>query len=428
MNKKYWLYIDSFIHIAQKKNNVLLYHPYTGKILEYTDNPDAANLVRRIRSPKNLGVIGMTSEELSNPAVHAFVSEIKRHFMGDVLDRSFSDGKPVQMPPHVKIQKDIAYLKNIKSRSVGEKIMGYLSEVSIYLNEECSQHCHICPSAFRQFPCCHCSPSLKKAVRMLDMEILERFLDEIGGSSSVSLNLLGGNILVYPHLECLAALLKNRGVPYNLFVHYLNLAEHPNHNASISPLGGSPGFYIVPVSFPVDEDKFRIVCEILRSRHVPFKFLFIIESSDDVNRVETLLLQSRFQGVNSAIRIFYNGHNLDFIEESVFINPSTIEKKRPPLKTIYTNGAVNRSYFGKLTIMPDGGVYAGVKDPCLGRLGKDSVYDMLSKEMSAGKSWLRVRPKMKPCKDCLYNRLCPPLSNYERVMGKNNLCHIYPAG
>ena len=32
--------------------------------------------------------------------------------------------------------------------------------------------------------------------------------------------------------------------------------------------------------------------------------------------------------------------------------------------------------------------------------------------------------KVYPCKSCLYNFLCPPISNYENVLRKTNLCNI----
>ncbi len=32
------------------------------------------------------------------------------------------------------------------------------------------------------------------------------------------------------------------------------------------------------------------------------------------------------------------------------------------------------------------------------------------------------RQDVEPCKDCVFNSLCPPISNYEHVMGKHDLC------
>ena len=47
--------------------------------------------------------------------------------------------------------------------------------------------------------------------------------------------------------------------------------------------------------------------------------------------------------------------------------------------------------------------------------------------MDKGKSWWKLRTNIKPCNNCLYNLLCPPISNYEYVIGKYNLCNIKKA-
>lgn len=41
--------------------------------------------------------------------------------------------------------------------------------------------------------------------------------------------------------------------------------------------------------------------------------------------------------------------------------------------------------------------------------------------------WFRVRNQVQPCRTCVYEVLCPPLSNYEYALHRNNLCHIHVA-
>jgi pseudo-rSAM protein len=423
MKKEYWFYIDSFIHISIKKNNALLYNPYTGKILEYKNNPQVLKLLSRLLLPRNLRVVVMTEKELSNSFIGNFVREIKRSFMGDLLDCSFSDGKPVQMPPHVKIQKDTTYLNNIKGRSVGEKVMDYLSEISIYLNDRCSQDCHFCGEAYRQFPCCHCSRLLGRANRRLNIRLVENLFKEIGGCRLGNINILGGDVLSYPDLEQLTELLNFQNIPHSYFAHYRNIVGHEDGMEQVRRLITEQTQFMVPVSFPVEKEKLRAAFEMLRSIKVQFRFLYVIESMDDFHEVERL--QSEFPSVSPIVRIFYNGNNRAFFEENVYVDREDIVAKIPHLKTIYMNSTVNRSNFGKLTILPNGRVHANVNNPGLGILGKDSIYDMLTKEMTTGKSWRKIRKHVTPCKSCVFEKLCPPLSDYNTALGRNNLCHIY---
>ena len=75
-----------------------------------------------------------------------------------------------------------------------------------------------------------------------------------------------------------------------------------------------------------------------------------------------------------------------------------------------------------MTIFPNGNVYADVNEPPLGTVD-DSPLSIVYKEISEGKSWLRIR-KQAPCNGCVYQWLCPSPSNYETIIGQQNLCHL----
>lgn len=84
---------------------------------------------------------------------------------------------------------------------------------------------------------------------------------------------------------------------------------------------------------------------------------------------------------------------------------------------------MNENFFGKLTIMPNGDVYANVNANVLGNLKSNSLNELVYKEISQKESWFLKREN-KPCSDCAYKLLCPSPSNYELAIGKMNLCNI----
>ena len=51
------------------------------------------------------------------------------------------------------------------------------------------------------------------------------------------------------------------------------------------------------------------------------------------------------------------------------------------------------------------------------------IYEIISKELEEGRSWLRIRNQA-PCNTCLYQWFCPSPSNYEIAIGRPNLCHV----
>jgi len=102
-----------------------------------------------------------------------------------------------------------------------------------------------------------------------------------------------------------------------------------------------------------------------------------------------------------------------------------IESLKPEQRKIDGNSKINMDNFGKLTILPNGDVHANVMTSSLGNLGKQSIYECIFNEMKNGKNWFRLRKHVMPCKRCVFELLCPPLSNYNRALKRNNMCVIY---
>ena len=168
---------------------------------------------------------------------------------------------------------------------------------------------------------------------------------------------------------------------------------------------------------------------LFRSENVDFKlinntdsfvfFTFLIFSIKDYNFLkENSLLSPNTQ----SYPIFRN--NLEFIKSLLFINENDFNELELEKREIFIRQKLNVFDFGKLTIMPDGYVYANVNKHLLGCIN-DSPIDLVYKEFLTGESWLYTR-NYKPCKNCIYQFLCPSPSNYEIAIGKPNLCHIHP--
>lgn len=417
MRSQYWFYIEPYVHIAIKKDGVLLYNSYTGKILEYYFTPLVLKLAKRLHVPRNLRVILLTESDLEQPAIREFIAEIRGYFMGDLIDTSHSAGKPIQMPPIVKIQKDVKYLKVDSSRSVGEDLMYYLSEVSLYLNDSCHQNCSICAGAYRQFSCC-----TKKMKRNLELNIdhLGNFLEEIKNISLVRMNILGGDICMYSNFEKLFNQINSLQTESTFYLHYKNAAVHKDR---LKIMAASNSRLNIPITFPIDEEKLKIVLEIVNGTELKTNIMFIIQCKTDFEMAETSI--SKFKIEKPYFIPFYNGSNLNLFKDNIYIDRDDLEENRISIEEIYARGSVNSLNFGRLTIFPDGSVYANVNYSCLGHLGQQSIYDIIYKEMNNGKSWRKIRKNVLPCKRCTFEELCPPISNYNIVIGRYNLCHIW---
>lgn len=115
---------------------------------------------------------------------------------------------------------------------------------------------------------------------------------------------------------------------------------------------------------------------------------------------------------------------LESYGKSWFIGKTDIKDARPTMKEIIERKNINRNYYGKLIIRSDGNIYSNINDTPIGNIRHSLPADVVLKEVKDGASWRLIRSSEKPCSDCLYSLLCPPISNYEVVIGRNNLCNI----
>ncbi|MFC2155443.1 hypothetical protein ACFLRB_03000 [Acidobacteriota bacterium] len=180
------------------------------------------------------------------------------------------------------------------------------------------------------------------------------------------------------------------------------------------------------VDFPIEKKQLYGLLELVEKNSVDAVFDFVVAKEDEFRDAQELI--TGFNIENFSFQPFYTGRNLQFFRKYVFLKKRAVLEAKPTADEILIRAIINPINFGRISILPDGSVYANVNADKLGRLGKDSLYKMLCKEMEKGSSWRRTRKKVKPCKDCLYELLCPPLSNYEYAIGRNNLCHIWSAG
>lgn len=415
--KSFWLFLEPDVFVSTKHNHALLYHTLTGKVLEYRDRPQIVRIIRRLRSKKNLLVIRVTDQYLQDhPDISRFVRHVRNHFMGDLLDTAHSNNKPIQIMPLLSIQQDVVNLKKDPSRSVGEGITTHLIEISLYINSNGESVSPLFRDAYRQSP----FPQIGRyKPPELNFEFIKKLLGETRGSSLRRLNILGGNILQYSRLNGLTDLLNRFPIPKVFYFHYLHFQNNINLQFLQRPNCGMS----VAITFPAETGQLTHTLKRINTIRPDTKWTFMVQNSREM--AESLEIIDTFKMENFSFRPYYNGNNLSFFKKNVFVSKSMVLKSRPTLKEILARQAINPIHFGRLVVRSNGSIHANVNTPRLGWLGKDSLYDVLYREMIQGKTWRRVRMNVEPCKRCVFQLLCPPLSSYEYVMGRNNLCTIW---
>lgn len=408
-DKNYWLYISSHVYCNIKEKRVLLYNTENGMSIESEDQTVLA-LIQSLHERKNLGAIYCEGKMLVKSSYEKFILEFCNKQMGCLKDVEQIPEKPIQMMPILNLQNDIDKLKNINDRDPGEEVMQYLHELSIYLHSECNQRCCYCDVFFRQNLCCYKNEDTQ--YNIMCIETIENILLQIQYGVVGKLNLLGGDLFNYPYYNELTSLLMGSRGQVHLWNHYTNFANHK----SIIP----DFIYNVIVSFPINEDLWnRCLRSLLRQELV--KFHFYVTQKDEYEQSKWLVDQNNIS--KYSIHPVYVKANHNFFENFIYLDKEDILTQIIPFNRIFAHQKLNTHFFGSLTILADGNIYANVNSEALGNIYNDKILDIINKELLVNTAW-RICRDNPPCSDCLYQYLCPSPSNYEIIIGKSNLCHV----
>ncbi|MBN1594694.1 TIGR04150 pseudo-rSAM protein [candidate division FCPU426 bacterium] len=406
----HWLTLEPYVHAACKQGQILLYNPLNGQWRIYILSEGTAfHLLGRLLAPENMRVLEITGSEYASPACQRVISELRGSFMGDCIPAAASQGKPVQLPPRPYIDADIR-----RAPQPLENCRQNLRELVLYLHSGCRLSCSGCQAAYRQFTCCTKLPN--SAVLSLDR--LGGLLAELSSYPLERLHLLGGNLLEYPEWDKLPKVLANR--PWQVIMYF-----HPEHicldPAKLASLAGLKPEVRLVVFETDSSERLAAAVMLLKQLHLSWKVQWVVASREQAQIAQQAGARL---GFCPQLLPFYDGSNIPFFQECVFLGQEDITGSRPQPKTIYANMLLNQLAFGRLTILPDGQVYSSLHAPSLGRLGVDGLHVFIERELKNGRSWLTTRASVAPCQDCVWAALCPPITEYEHVLGRHNLCRV----
>ena len=150
------------------------------------------------------------------------------------------------------------------------------------------------------------------------------------------------------------------------------------------------------------------------------KWNFIVENERDMD-VANLLQEHT--GASIDLLPYYNGGNMDFFKQFVYNTLEDLLAEPISKQSIFRRQTLNENFFGKLTILPSGEVYANMNAGKIGNVLSDPLAKLVYKEMTQSTAWFLTREKG-ICGDCINRYLCPSVSNYEWASGIMNMCHV----
>lgn len=406
--KKYWFYLYPHIYTAcVDEKKMLLYDTKQGLSLE-TQNIFCIQFIKRIYSPENMGVIDYSPHNCSE-SVSLFVCQIVQKKMGCLTGVKKNIEKPIVFPPILNLQCDVDKLIKQGEDFIGDRIIRYLSELNLFLNGECKESCQFCEKYYKQVKCCHNTQSNE----YLSPSKVEKILSQAAQSGLKRVNLLGGDLSLYVYWEELCRVILLYNFEFHIWMNY-------RHLLNIDALFVAKDMNIdIIVNFPINEKALLMQIQKYGNR-ANVHFYFLVENEEDIDKAETFLPHI----VLGTLLPIYTGENFTFFKENVFVNKTDIFSEIISMRKIFCNQKLNANDFGVLNILPDGTAKANLNTGSLGNTEEHTLLEIIYKELIANEAWRKIR-NASPCKTCLFQFLCPPPSNYEKVIGRNNLCSMH---
>lgn len=413
--KHYWFYLEPHVYIAVKGNDLLLYNIVTGKFLSYFNQPRLIDFILDLKREENLYALKISEEYLRKKGLKSFIDDILEHFMGDMVDVSLSKKKPFLLSPQFDVQPKDREPGRRTFKNVSKDSFLAIDELTFFVTDDCDEGCVECSTAFRQFPWC----TRGKDSNELVLEDIKKILDETRGGRIKKINIVGGDLTKYSRLDELIDLLNSKTVRINYFIHFLHLKKGPLEELKqIGP--GSNIRLLIESSSLRNPACVRFLKEVISDR---LKLIFLVQHEQDFPNLEKVAGELNL--INFSVQPYFNDKNLDFFKENVFINQEALNESIPDMDAIKARQSYNTLNYGKIYISSDGHIYSDLNAPPLGTVADMSMEEAVVLELKEQGNWLRARRNVSPCKDCVFDAICPPLSGFEYAVGINNTCNLW---
>lgn len=401
MNNKHWFTLHGDTFLWLKDNIGLAYNADNKNRFQFPLSDKIEKICYQLLVTENLYTAELTDEELDDDEINRWIHSLINIQAGYLSLNVEFDKRPVSLKPILKVQDNRAYYEDQRKLGFRGKILQNLHELTFYINGSVQGN----NEYFKQtiYPV--------KSNQVLDRSKILSFIKNSRNLFLSNINLVG-DLFSYIGFKGLINDISDLSIQSTIHISIKNLLNHIQD--------------IKQIRWPADT-RFNIlvdtVFEVSRLTDIPLPFtitVFVLSENDLMQYSSMFEIFPAVQKINYIP--LYNKENLSFFESNVFIEEEDIDKMELSKNDIFIRQAINTGDFGKLTVMPDGNVYANVNAPSLGTID-DSPYSIVYKEFTNGKSWFKLREQA-PCNNCIYQWLCPTPSNYETVLELPNLCHV----
>ena len=404
--KTYFVF-HSFVHInySAYMNEVLVYNTENRYSL-LSSNKNLIEAIKNMNKPEVNFFIELTNDYYLYEDFRQIITSLEDNMCGELFTCE-EEAMPIQFSSHIRMQNDLLFEENYFNHNekddfinkiyldeIGNDILLEVLEISIFYGNLKDEYKYTNVHQQYMYPLAEDSPIL------YDMNAIFKF--DLPRLHTV--NFIIGQ-LANDEIEFLC-----RYINENLSSKVVNLYTTYSIYEKLTS-----SFLCLFNTIYIWTDRKSDMEETYPNNH---KILFLSEN------ISSLIEMEDYFDSNYLFPL-YNGKNNSSIQEYLGFFKKDLLNSDFTEHDILVNTYINSNFFGELTIYPNGNVHSCRNSSPIGNLRINNIKEVVLEELYNQKNWFIVRKRLGLCANCVFNRLCPPLSNIEMCINSPYLCEIY---
>jgi pseudo-rSAM protein len=409
------LYYEPYVLFKNNSKSISFLNLANGLKLEYNNNFSFNKILKRGKN--NCFII--EHSEHNNILLKRIAFELEKNFMGGFVEIPASKKiLPYINPPIRVLEVFQKYLKERKILIGGDSVQKQLHKLTIHLNNISQQNKNDFNHISRHFDFIP-QETKKYQNKTISLGFIKKYFLDGCFPNLKQIDIVCNSPLNHlKEIKDLIAFGNKIDLHVNILILFNDLIKewHIIENSSLN------GTILKPIIYEDFENNINYLLKHCTNKQMNLNPIFLLRDEIDLSRIEKYELKLKKLG--SAVYPFFDS-NHEFIKNFVFIDEKSFINRSYNYSTIIRNETLNTYFFGKLIIDVNGFIFSNKNMAPLGNIFKDNIKHMIHNELNNSKTWRLVRPKVKPCKNCIYSKICPPISYLELEMNRYNLCSIH---
>ncbi|MCI0471116.1 MAG: hypothetical protein L0Y73_05605, partial [Candidatus Aminicenantes bacterium] len=349
-----WFFLYPYVHLNVKAGKVVIYNTLSSVLLEY-DSPGIVEMITPLYRWET-SVID-TGNWLCDVSITAMIEDVRNSFSGDLIAKSLVDRKPFQFQPKLFFNDshDPEYRDYSLPILNSEQPKDYLEELSIYISSRCGQKCRECKAYYKQTYFC----TADSGGAIFPFDDLKQLLKQAQKTALKRVNLLGGDIFLYPEISELISFLND----YPAGIYYYN--NHRNLNSTsiglINSINREKDMCVVLVNPPFTESPLDMLLDTCNLETLFFTFL--VSSEKEYDNAAAFIDKYSLEQV-SVVPIYIPG-NESFFEQNVFVTRESIVEEPTDILSILQRNRFNEAGIKKLFVKSDKKIFSNPNLPAI---------------------------------------------------------------